>query len=351
MAWRERAVAGLVAGTAAALLCAAAGPVVAAEGDPPKPVFRFGGRQITESSGLVLSGRFVVTANDSGDRGRVFVVDPSTGDVVGVTTWQPAPTDVEALAPAGEGRVWVGDIGDNRAKRTDITVYQVPVGDSRQATEPTPYPLAYPEGPANAEALLAHPDTGRLYVATKGLAGGTLYELPETLDPDASNELVALGRVPALVTDGAFFPDGRHLVLRTYTQAMVYTFPGLELLGTIDLPRQRQGEGIAVDQRDGLWLSSEGPKQPVYRVELPAEVTAAILAGPSPSPTPSPPGSGEAAESDEGVPVTWWPWAAGAVVLLVGGGFAARRRTAGSGGSPRRDRRGRESPSGSEPRR
>ena len=34
--------------------------------------------------------------------------------------------------------------------------------------------LEYPSGPADAEALLAHPDDGRLFVVTKDVFGGTV---------------------------------------------------------------------------------------------------------------------------------------------------------------------------------
>ncbi len=76
-------------------------------------VFAFQDPAIVESSGLVALGDgLFATTNDSGDSGRVFTVDDD-GETVGVTTWASTPDDVEALAPAGDGEVWVGDIGDN----------------------------------------------------------------------------------------------------------------------------------------------------------------------------------------------------------------------------------------------
>ena len=61
-----------------------------------------------------------------------------SGETVGVTGWTADPTDVEALAPAGPGSVWVGDIGDNRGLRDSITVAEVPVqpGDVVREGEP-----------------------------------------------------------------------------------------------------------------------------------------------------------------------------------------------------------------------
>ena len=91
-------------------------------------VTRFEDPEIVESSGLVVDDGLLVTTNDSGDSGRVFTVDPATGETVGVTQWSADPVDVEALAPAGGNEVWVGDIGDNRAERPSVFVARVPVG-------------------------------------------------------------------------------------------------------------------------------------------------------------------------------------------------------------------------------
>ena len=95
------------------LLGAAAGVPDAAD----EVAFRFTDPDIVESSGLVAVDGLVVTTNDSGDSGRVFAVDPATGATVGVTRWATDPEDVEALAPAGPGHVWVADIGDNQHAR------------------------------------------------------------------------------------------------------------------------------------------------------------------------------------------------------------------------------------------
>ena len=212
-------------------------------------VFRFADPAIVESSGLTAAGGLVTTVNDSGDSARVFTVDAASGRTVGVTTWDGEATDVEALAPAGDGEVWVGDIGDNAAARDEVTVTRVPVGRGDRSVAGESFRLVYPDGPADAEALLAHPRTGRLFVVTKGVFGGEVYAAPSALRADAPNRLRLLGDAPGIVTDGAFFPDGRHLLLRNYGRAFVLSFPSLDLVGGFDLPAQKQGEGIAVGAR------------------------------------------------------------------------------------------------------
>ena len=288
-------------------------------------VFRFQDPEIVESSGLVLEGDRAHTVNDSGDTGRVFTVDVATGETVGVTYWADGPDDVEALAPAGAGHVWVADIGDNSASRDSIEVTRVPVGDGDRTVDEETIDLVYPDGQRDAEALLVHPVTGRLYVATKGFFGGELYAAPPELADDAPNMMGVVGETTGIVTDGAFFPDGEHLVLRTYTNAVVYSFPALEQVGAFDLPSQEQGEGIAAPSTRYVHLSSEGQQAPVLRVPVPREIRQVL------SPTPSPTGTtststAPAAQPDGGATSVEeltgdvrdrdaWPWVVSALVL------------------------------------
>lgn len=251
--------------------------------DSDHPAFRLTDPDIVESSGLVVlpaptRGGLVVTVNDSGDSGRVFTVDRATGGTVGVTSWTPEPVDVEALAPAGPGHVWVGDIGDNQHARTSVEVVRVPVGHGDVAASPETYELVYPDGSHDAEALLAHPLTGRLYVVTKGVFAATVYAVPARLRPDRPNRLARVAEAPGLVTDAAFLPGGGAVVLRTYSHAYVVGFPSWQPVTSWELPDQEQGEGVAVDGSD-LLISTEGVRSTVLRVPLPDGALAADLLG------------------------------------------------------------------------
>jgi hypothetical protein len=290
--------------------------------------FTFTDPEIVESSGLAVVDDLVVTTNDSGDTGRVFVVDPASGDTIAETHWSDDPGDVEAVAATGDGTVWVADIGDNSEARNSVRVAEVPVARENRDVDPVSYELVYPDGAHDAETLLSHPETGRLYVATKEVFGGILYELPARLDADGPNELRELGPVLAAATDGTFFPDGRHFVVRNYGRAVIYAFPSLQPVAELDLPMQQQGEGIAVDAGGGLLLSTEGLNTDVLRLTLPRDVREALqpesTSPPAPSPSPSPStvsrGDSELPETTETQrPV--WPWLVsglfGLVVIVV----------------------------------
>lgn len=323
MTWLER---GLGLAVAVPILVGAA--VVGADRDRGEEVFRFQDPAIVESSGLVVDrGRFV-TVNDSGDSGRIFVVD-TDGRTVGTTSWGDA-VDVEALAPAGRDEVLVGDIGDNLGRRETVQLLRVPYGTGDRTVTPEVYELAYPDGPRDAEGLLVHPRSGRVLVPSKGLMSGTLYEAPSPLSTEGVNELRPVRDIPGLVTGASFLPDGRHLVLRTYGKAIFYSYPDLEVVGEHGLPEQQQGEAIAVDERGEVYVSSEGVQAPVLRIDLPPELEEALApapaAGPSGStpatPTPSAdPGPVAADDRVDAQPEEArrevWPWLLGGVVGLL----------------------------------
>ncbi|GAB3201090.1 hypothetical protein GCM10027062_22270 [Nocardioides hungaricus] len=232
---------------------------------------------IVESSGLVVRDGLFVTVNDSGDGGRIFTVDGS-GETVGTTSWVDDPTDTEALAPAGDGEVWVGDIGDNRGARSSITVLKVPFGPGDRTVTSESYELVYPDGAHDAEALLAQPRTGQLFVVSKDVFGGTVYAAPRELSAAEPNELTAVADTAGFVTDGSFFPDGRSYVLRDYRGAAVYSFPGHERLASFRLPAQPQGEGISVAEDGSVHVNTEGQFTDVLRVNAMAAWSAVASA-------------------------------------------------------------------------
>ncbi|HEX7715918.1 MAG TPA: hypothetical protein VF416_01425 [Marmoricola sp.] len=289
-------------------------------------VFSFVDPAIDESSGLVDLGSLMATVDDSGGDPLVFVVDPRTGRTVGHTTFASRTEDVEALAPAGAGSVWVGDIGDNAEERTSVRVYRVDLGRGDRRVDAPSYELVYPDGPHDAESLVAAPD-GRLYVITKGLLGGTAYAAPRHLDPGRTNRLRPVASVDVWATDAAFFPDGRHLLVRGYDNAVVYSFPDWRPVASFDLPRQRQGEGVSISRSGRVRLSSEGRHAAVLQVDLPDAVRTIVEPAEA---TPAHPAGADvpddAVPADSATPGRHVAAVTVALVAAVGAGLVLRRR-------------------------
>ncbi|MFE6507099.1 hypothetical protein ACFVDI_06575 [Nocardioides sp. NPDC057767] len=284
----------VVAAGALGLLLISSVPAHAAGDDV---LFSFSDPTISEASALTPLGKgLYATTNDSGDSGRVFTVD-SSGATVGVTHWAADPVDVEGLAPAGGKHVWVGDIGDNNSVWDSIRIAKVRVGRGERTVSPTVYELVYPDGPHNAESLLAHPD-GQVFIATKDWGGGRLYAVPERLDPDRPNRLTEVAPVIPMATDGAFFPDGKHLVVRGYYSATIYDWPSMDRVGSFRTPDQEQGEAIGVTATGEVVVTSEGIRAEVIRVD-PDLVSDVLGDERSPTADPTPSEEAESAGGDE----------------------------------------------------
>ncbi|KAA1419406.1 hypothetical protein F0U44_13300 [Nocardioides humilatus] len=282
---------------------------------PDRVVFSFQDAEIIESSGLVVEDGLFATINDSGDSGRVFTVN-LRGETVAVTSWDGEPTDVESIAPLPSGDLLVGDIGDNEEARDSVQLLKVPFGQDGPVA-PFTYDVAYPDGAHDAEALLVHPVTGQVLIVDKDIIG-RMYAAPARLDPDGTNELTVRGDdLLPIATDGAFFPDGKHFILRGYFTAAVYRWPSLREVARMDLPAQEQGEGIAVDDRDRVFLSSEGQHSDVLSFALPKKVQAEVSGTKRPDRDGEPGTSARDDVVDQDGTRPYWPWALGGVVGVV----------------------------------
>jgi hypothetical protein len=234
--------------------------------------------RILESSGLARSGyddRVLWTHNDSGDLPRLFAVGKD-GTTQGVLTLSGVnAVDWEAMSRLrhSDGTSWlyVGDIGDNARLRGEISVHQVEEPRERgdQSVVPTTYRFRYPDGRHDAEALLVHPRSKRIYIVTKNYYGGGIYVAPSSLSTTEVNELTRVADAPRNVTDGAIMYDGR-MVLRNYNGAFVSSGPG-EALTWFPLPSSMQGESLAVAPGyQTIYVGSEGYRSSVWEVPLPA---------------------------------------------------------------------------------
>lgn len=277
------AVAVLTGGPPSAVAGAPARP---AEGGPPR-AFRFEDDRITESSGLAASRRHrdvYWTHNDSGYAPtRIYAVDGVSGDTVATVTLQGVTgRDLEAVSLGPDGRIYVGDIGDNRGGTwPEVWIYRFPEPKRLRDVTLTPerFTVRYEDGPRDAEALMVHPRTGEVYIASKSNEGeGRLYRGPRKLVPTGSgvNTFRPVDDLDLEVTDGAFSPDGTRLVLRGYFTGVIYQWRTTgrggrlgEDLGRLRVPLQRQGESVTFAQ-DGqtLMLGSEGAHSTVEPVEL-----------------------------------------------------------------------------------
>ena len=241
-------------------------------------------RRLGEASGIVASRRhpgLYWTHNDSGDRPFLYVTDSTGADLGRLYVQGASANDWEDLSigPCTQSAgtcLYIGDIGDNDARRPFVSVYVVPEPDPPDAIDDTArvvqpedtLVLRYPDHPHDAEALAVI--GGWLYIVTKDRFGPavmfrspTHVSGPRVLAPVATLPIATSALRGRLVTGAAVSENGRLLLLRTYVS--IHPFLMTDGLPESLAPRdgltipvvETQGEGIAIDDHGLVVLIGE----------------------------------------------------------------------------------------------
>ncbi len=184
--------------------------------------------------------------------------------------------DPQDIQIGSDGVFWVADTGDDIANptRNKIALWKV-TPDGRG----TLYRFSYPEGAAHAsEAMLLNGDGTPIFIttATSGVSG--LFTPSAAPDPantvplkhvgdftpqktGTSNKLGPVGQTR--VTGAADAPDGKHVAIRTYSDAYEWAVPGGDVVAAVTqstpritpLPDEPQGEAIAYSKDGASFLT------------------------------------------------------------------------------------------------
>ncbi len=270
---------------------------------PPKVIGSIADPEIDESSGLIASKcqpDVFWTHNDSGDDAFIYAMNKSG---VKLGTWiVPGAQNIdwEDIAgykdAAGKCFIYIGEIGDNQAKRAEHAIYRVreprvtaqDANASRhrpsQADETEIMRFTYPDGNHDAETLLVDPKTAEIYVMTKRSSGPAgVYRLGAKFDSDQTVKAkkvadVSLPAIPSgFVTGGDISPDGRRVIISDYSAGYEFTLPEgaasfdeiwKQQPEVVDLGRRRVGESACYSpDGDTIYASSEGKGAPIYEIQ------------------------------------------------------------------------------------
>lgn len=257
---------------------------------------------LAEASGLAASranAEVLWSHDDSGGEAEVFAVGLDGTDRGRVSVSGATAVDWEdiALLPGRAGaadRLVIGDIGDNpgsgerdtRPARLVVVAEPAPpgAGASVASAPATVVEVAYPDGPRDAETVLADPLTGDVLVVSKqwDAAPTGVYRVPALTAtgaiPVAMERVASLGGDAALVTGGDVSPGGSIVALRTYADVRLWDrAPDETVAQALARPptctvavAERQGEAVAftADGR-GLVTISEGADVPLRVFRLP----------------------------------------------------------------------------------
>ena len=183
---------------------------------------------VPEASGVAQAAGALWTHNDSGapvlfriDSDRRVTPVVVTG--AAVIDWE----DIAAGSCGGAQCLYVADIGDNRASRQRVTIYQVaipPPGSAATAAAHA-FHATYPDGPHDAEALLVTRDA--TFIITKDVPPRVYrFQSPVRRDETGKLSLVQVLKETVRITAAAASPDGRWIALRSNGTLLVYTNDG-----------------------------------------------------------------------------------------------------------------------------
>jgi len=236
--------------------------------------------ELNEGSGVAASRRApgrLWTHNDSGE--PVLVALDAQGAVAGQVRVSGARVeDWEAVAvgPCPSGScIYIGDIGDNDAKRRTVDIYRVPepAAATGSVAVADHFRVSYPDGAHDAETLLVTPN-GEILIVTKGDTGPVaVYRVPSNAKPGGTVTLEQIvkprslqkSRADERITDGDVSPSGAWVVLRTKGALVLHRTEDL-LSGkwqessrvSLQTLGEPQGEGIAFGDERTLYIVGEG---------------------------------------------------------------------------------------------
>ena len=238
---------------------------------------------LTECSGMArLPGGYLAMINDSGNPPELFITD-TTGKLLQTIRFSAFDNrDWEAIT-YHQGRLYIGDIGNNRNKRRDLAIHVLEIDrsqatprfqfqgtiDFRYADQP-----GYPPAPAyrhfDAEGLVARGDS--LYIFTKNRSepfdGYThCYGLSKELGVQQAQRLGSLHlgqgiRASFWVAEASLHRDGRLLLLsydkiwllRDFPRSLKQEEPALE---TYHLDAMKQWEALTWYSGHSVYLADE----------------------------------------------------------------------------------------------
>ncbi|QQL48680.1 hypothetical protein [Mucilaginibacter ginkgonis] len=259
-------------------------------------------KAMNETSGIAasaISPGILYVHNDSGDSSRFFAIDDkgalkTTYNFKGLENNGLGARDCEDIAVApgplkNKSYIYLGDIGDNAAVRPYLTVYRFAEPKQGSAVSRTLTAdhlfLQYPDGPRDAETLMADPVEKLLYIVSKRTDSVTVYTTPLNFRSGDTVVLTKRARLffpgfPPMkwITAGSISADGSQILLKNYSKVYYWKRPAgmpvwkvmKQAPAELDYEAEKQGEAITF-ARDGrsYYTTSEGIYAPIYHYFVP----------------------------------------------------------------------------------
>ena len=238
--------------------------------------------RLVEASGLEESFRnpgYFWTHNDSGGKPILYLIDINGKiklevELKGLKNkdWEEIITVYEEGVPS----IYVGEVGDNRGIRDDIALFrieepklngQAKIQIDREDIEVMP--LAYKEGPRDAEAILYDFATKEFVLVTKREKHSMVYSFPFT-PSDKKVVIESKGTVPSRNFTAADMNQEGEILLKHYASIFYWgesSVPAVDRLLdwdpiSINYSPEPQGEAICWYEEDFYTISEKNKGKP-----------------------------------------------------------------------------------------
>ena len=229
--------------------------------------------ELEETSGLYCSASEIVTLNDSGNSADIFHLT-YTGAIIGRDRLALTNFDWEAVS-ASETHWYVADLGNNKGKREQLSVYKI---DRTDLTNITPFSIRYEGNKPSANMPYAHDYDSEAMVKTDdklllfskswqtGIA--KVYAVDESVSQQQLQPFATIEGLPGVIT-GADYDKTRNVFVvvgyksdpfGNFAAFMAQLNTQFEPINIWPLSDYKQVEGVCVDAGGAYWFTEESTK-------------------------------------------------------------------------------------------
>lgn len=186
---------------------------------------------LKEASGLassIINAGILYSHNDSGGENIVYAIDTKGRLKAMLLISGHKNRDWEEISTCRDPKdhkayIYIGDIGDNRAKQESVRIIRVPepaitLRDSLYTlTRSEVYEIAYEDGARDAEAFIVDPKSGDIYIISKREEQVGIYRVSYPQSTIDINLAKKVGQMKlSWVTAADISPNGKYILVKNY---------------------------------------------------------------------------------------------------------------------------------------
>lgn len=225
---------------------------------------------LRENSALNFHQGKLLSINDSGNSPEIFQIDSITGKIKNKFLIDCINNDWEAIT-SDKTNIYIGDIGNNAGRRTDLLIYKIPFQDSLELSKIQKISFKYPEQSLltrathptdfDAEAMIFHQHKIHIFSKEWTRKSTTHYIIDPYITENQLANKVETFPIGYLVTDAAYFNKQLFLVGYSKTAAVfldIFKESSAGLFFEEKPKRFYLGSATSIGQVEGIAVTASG---------------------------------------------------------------------------------------------